>query len=223
MNDMKTSRAKVMVSLVLNAALAVMVACAVAYMAVNGGETFSQKGIHALRFFTVDSNVLAGVAALVCAVCQVRVVCGRAQRVPRWVQVLKLAGTTAVTLTFLVVIVFLIPVSGLPAERMYTGSNFILHLVAPLLALADYLLLAAPEKLGAKHLAWCCVPTLAYEVFYGTNALTHIQDGVVPAAYDWYHFLSAGPASVAVAAPLFLAVTLLLALALNRLAARRSA
>ena len=116
------------------------------------------------------------------------------------------------------VILFLVPVAKAPVAAMYGGSNFVLHLVAPLLAAAAYLLFEQPNRLGAKQLVWCALPTLAYEVYYGVNALTHAQGGQVPLAYDWYHFLQGGAQTAIVIAPLFLLVTFVIAYALNRLA-----
>ena len=215
---MTHSRTKTCVSLVLNIAIAVLVAGAVVAMITLGGDELAADGVGAFQFFTVDSNILVAVAAVVCAIYQVRILQGKATALPRWAQVLKLAGTAAVALTFLVVLCFLVPLADMPIAAMYGGSNFVLHLVSPLCAVAAYVFLDGMQRASATSLIWCGLPTLAYEVYYGITAFSHMQGGQVPLQYDWYHFLAAGPAMAAVIAPLFLAITLITALALNRLA-----
>ena len=60
----------------------------------------------AFRFFTVQSNVLCALAALITAVCRL------AGNLPGWAWLLKYIGTAAVSVTMVTVFVFLAPSIG---------------------------------------------------------------------------------------------------------------
>ena len=216
----KDDRARVKAALAANVVIVALVAVAVVLMVFDiGGGALTSGGVRAFKFYTVDSNVLEGIAALVSAVFCARSLRGGGEP-PRWANLLKLSATGAVTLTFLVVIFFLVPTTGFDLASMYSGGNFLMHLVVPALAVATYAILEHPTFRTRRERLWCLVPTAAYEVFYGANALTHVQDGAVPAAYDWYRFLAAGPESAIVVVPLILAIAYLIVVAIDRLAAK---
>ena len=61
------------------------------------------------RYFTMLSNVLAAIAAAIVASFDAKALVCEEENLPRWVLILKYAGTVAVTLTFVTVVVFLSP------------------------------------------------------------------------------------------------------------------
>ena len=87
-----------------------------------------QKGRSALRFFTVQSNILCASASLL--------VCLFPQNQAVWL--LKYIGTAAVTVTMLTVFLFLAPGIGKGWTVLLKGSDFFMHLVTPLLALISF-------------------------------------------------------------------------------------
>lgn len=84
------------------------------------------------RYFTTLSNVLCAIASLAVAIAEL---CGG---LPFWVQLLKYAGTAAVTVTMLTVFFFLGPVSH-EWKALLTNAEFFLHLFCPLLAIVSFL------------------------------------------------------------------------------------
>ncbi len=110
-----------------------------------------------LRYFTVQSNLLCAVAALLVAVCRL---CGGA---PQWVLLLKYAATAAVTVTMLTVLFFLGPRIGY--KPLLSGPDLWLHLICPVLAIVSYALWDKPEMpFGAVALG--LLPVLLYGVLY---------------------------------------------------------
>ena len=94
---------------------------------------FTSSNLEAFKYFTVDSNVLAGLAALIFIVFQVLVARGKITAIPKAIYALKLAGTAGVTLTMLVTICFLIPQFGEHWYILFMNNNLFFHLMIPLL------------------------------------------------------------------------------------------
>ena len=161
-------------SLFLNAgiALAVGVSWARMFFAFEGGTLASVRW-GSLKYFTVLSNLLAGITALITLVHLLR----RSGDIPRWLNGLRWAAATAVLLTFLTVMLFLGFIYGHAA--LLVSYQLWMHLLVPLMALVDYLLLPA-EPLPLRQ-SWIPVlPTLLYGIGYMINA------GVNGPEADWY-------------------------------------
>ena len=95
-----------------------------------------QRGKWAFRFFTVQSNVLCAVAALL--------ICLWPES--RFAWTMKYIGTAAMTLTMLTVFLFLAPSIGRDwAKALLKGPDLFMHLITPLLALLSFCLF---EKRG---------------------------------------------------------------------------
>ena len=92
-----------------------------------------EHGLFAFRFFTVQSNVLCAVAALL--MCFAGALPG--------VWLLKYLGTVAVTVTLLTVFLFLGPNMGY--KMLLQGRDLFMHLLTPLAAIVSFCVL---EKRG---------------------------------------------------------------------------
>ena len=114
----------------------------------------------AFRFFTVQSNVLCALAALITAVCRL------AGNLPRWAWMLKYIGTAAVTVTMLTVLLFLAPSVGKGALKvLLSGTDLFMHLITPLLALVSFCVF---EKRGMTFCQslWGMLPVVLYGPVY---------------------------------------------------------
>ncbi len=163
---------------ILNICIAVMVAGAWLGMIFLGGGDLTARGIGSLKYFTVLSNILCGVAALIWLV---RGRNGDNEAIER----LKYVAATAVALTFMTVVVFLGPLYGYP--EMFEGANLWLHLIVPVAAIAEIIFLSDAEfTLKDNNIA--LLSPLIYGVFYlGNNIINGI--GEWPDTNDWYLFL----------------------------------
>ena len=122
-------------------------------MRVNRGVIF--------RYFTVDSNILCAVS---CFFQLIRTLRGR-QTESKAVMLFRYAGTSAVTVTMMTVLLFLGFLYGF--APMFSGWNLWLHLLGPLLSIISFVWLerngTVPEK---KHLPLSILPVLVYGVVY---------------------------------------------------------
>ena len=178
----------------------------------SAAGTLSDTGVRSLRYFTVLSNFLCAIAALIhFGFLAVR------KSAPRWVLRLSYAGTAAVGVTLMVVLLFLGPLYGYAS--MYDGANLWFHLVVPLASALDFCLLDREGTFSLRESPLAVLPMALYGAGYVGNILAH-GVGAWPNSNDWYGFLMGGPVWGAVIAAVILFGTWGLALLL-RLPRRR--
>ena len=117
------------------------------------GSWNAENGKKAFRFFTVQSNVLCAVSALL--------ICVFPDAHAVWL--LKYAGTAAVCVTMLTVLFYLGPVYSY--KKLLSGTDLFMHLITPLLALVSC---CVWEKRGLAfwEALWGLAPVLLYGALY---------------------------------------------------------
>ena len=146
------------------------------------GQLLADKGLASLKYYTVLSNLLAALAALLCAASLLR------GEPPRWVRILKLSAAAAVGITFTVVVAFLGLIYGY--RSMYQGANLWLHLIVPLMAMGE-LCLVRYAPLERRDTLWAMLFTVLYGLGYLGNILLNGR-GEWPHTNDWYAFMTWG-------------------------------
>ena len=182
-------------------------------------EVLTAKKIQAFIFFTVDSNVLMGIVALISLIEEIKVYKGLKEEVSKTSLILSLMGTVGVTLTMLVTVFYLTPVLT-PSKGIFAcfkNSNLFFHLIIPLLSLITFLCYQRSKRITFIHTLTSMIPMLIYSVFYVTNGLVHMENGVVPKQYDWYMFYSYGFASIFIVFPIMFGITYLISFVLWKL------
>ena len=172
---------KTKIRIVINIIIAVTVFAAWASMFVSGEGNLSSAGIASLKYFTVLSNLLAGIAAVIW------IAVGRREENKR-AELLKYISAAAVTLTFVTIMLFLGPLYGLPA--MLKGANLWLHLIVPLFCIAEQLFLSGTDFSAGQNLL-VVLPPLLYGIGYLINLLVN-GIGTWPDTNDWYGFVNWG-------------------------------
>ncbi len=171
----------------------------------NSG-VLSFSGIQVFRLFTVDSNILMGIAALVMACWEYQVIKGKKTEIPKGLYIFKMVATTGVGLTLLITLFYLLPLtyadSGL--FGLFHYSNFFFHLVVPVTSIITFGYLEGTLEITLKQVTWSILPVFLYEVFYVVVTLLHTHDGVIEAGYDWYYFFFLGPLSILIIGPFVL-------------------
>ena len=160
--------------------------------------------LQVLKFFTVDSNILMGLAAIISALWQYRVLKKRAEEIPLYVKVLKLTATAGVTLTFFVTVFFLWPTTfdKYGPFFLFEESNFLFHLVNPVLSIIVFVLFEKTDQIKIKQTFFALLPILLYSIYYILITLAHTHNGVIESGYDWYGFFMFGPmASILIIVP----------------------
>lgn len=133
---MKTDHVRSLLSVSCNVLIIILVTVSIlGFFTVGGQGNMTVAGTRCFIYFTIDSNILAAVMCLLMVPCNIRTLKDGGE-LPRWVLVCKFIGTSAVTLTLLVVLLYLGPTMGYRA--MFAGKNLYLHLICPLLAIVSY-------------------------------------------------------------------------------------
>lgn len=127
------------------------------------GERKLSNGLHSLRYFTILSNLLSGLAALLVVLTLTE------QGLPFGVWLLKYVGTAALTVTFVTVMVFLGPTLGyrLQLEK----KNFYFHAAGPLLAILSFCFLERFHTLSSSLSLVGMLPVIVYGLLYAWKVL----------------------------------------------------
>ena len=175
---------KTKTAILLNLVLIVLVLYSWLTMA-SGNDTgtmLTDVRLRSLRYFTLDSNLLAAASSIVA----VYFLLFRKGTMPVWASSLKLAGTVSVSVTLLTVMVYLGPRFGYRA--MLAGVNLHLHLTVPVLAILIFCVLEGSRTLPFGHTFLAVIPVLIYAAFYLGNILIN-GVGSGPTTNDWYGLL----------------------------------
>ena len=199
-------------SVILNTLIVVYAAVGTVIMLSNQGDGtgLASSGITNLKYFTVLSNEFCGITA---ALWLVFFLLGK-----KFPPVLKLTAASAVALTFLIIAAFLAPMY--PELDLYENANLWFHLILPLTAVLEFIILRTDEKIPFRYTVISALPALIYGIGYLANILLNGK-GEYPDTNDWYGFLNWGyPVGIAIFAAIVLmdfAMALLMRAVNNRI------
>ena len=211
---------KLKISLVLNIIIVLFTTIAIILMFTgfrftNGEEpVLETTKLGIFKFFTVDSNLLMGIVSLIFVIYEINILKNKKESVPKNIYILKLMSTTAVTLTFVTVFLYLGPISKGGIPSMIRNSNLFFHFLTPLLSIITFIFFEKTDKLKYRYSFWGLIPTLVYEIFYITNILIHMENHMVSPTYDWYWFVQNGVWTAIIVAPVIILVTYLISFTL---------
>ena len=151
------------------------------------------QNLQYLKYFTVLSNLLGGVAAIIYGAALTLRLCRVIRRVPGWVTRLKYVSTTLLALTFMVALCYIGPRTDF--QSAYRGANFWFHLIVPILAVLDFTLLDRSGRLTLPATFLPLIPTAVYSGFYLANLIMNGYGGR-DHPNDWYGFGDDGAAGV---------------------------
>jgi len=112
----------------------------------------------AMKYFTVQSNLLCAMVSLVCAVWSLF------RPEPGWLLIVKYAATCAVTITFVTVFCYLGP-RFRNWDFLLSGANLWMHLICPLITIAS-LLLRVPVQFPFAVTFAGLAPVVLYGLLY---------------------------------------------------------
>lgn len=162
---MKNARIRNALSLICNVLTPVLVLISVLwFFKTDGVGNMSNGGTGCFVYFTVDSNILAAICCLLLVPFNVKALIGGRDELPQSLIILKFVGTVAVTLTMMVVILFLGPTQGYGI--MYAGVALEMHLTCPLLCLVSFCFFERGLTMSKKQIWWGIVPTVVYGTVY---------------------------------------------------------
>ncbi len=166
---------KSLFSLICNAIIVVWTAISVYRGYCPRGEDGKRhRSAKTFRYFTTDSNILAALSALALIPFGVIGVTGGGFALPVWAVALKYAGTAAVTVTFLTVMLFLGPTQGY--RDMLAGDGLYMHLIGPVLAVVSFCVPEAGVPIGWPQTLLGLLPTLLYGGIYWLQVVARGED-----------------------------------------------
>ena len=165
------------------------------------------SSIGMFRFFTVDSNLLMGVSAIIMAIYEYKFLHNKIDIIPKKIYLLKYMGTVGVMLTFFVVFTYLVPIAGGGIFLMIMNSNLFFHLIIPILSMIVFIFFEKNNVINFKDTFYGLIPTIIYASFYLINILAHLENGVVSPKYDWYYFVQNGIWTASIVIPVMLLIT----------------
>ncbi len=182
-------------------------------------ENFDHMGIRTFCMFTVDSNILAGVAMLLCLPYTVDGIRTGYYHLPNWVVVLMHISVTAVSLTFFVSLFILAPVKGF--VLIFSGSRFFLHGVCPVLSIVAFCCFINSHLIRFPESLLALIPVLIYAAVYVVMVVFIGEEN--GGWNDFYGFTTRVPiwVSFAVIIPLTVVIILLLRFGHNKCCLRR--
>ena len=166
------------------------------------------------KFFTVDSTLFMGIIALLFII--------KNKSITKNMYRLKLMSTTSVTITLLVVLAYLAPISDDGLKSMLQNSNMFFHLIIPVLSIINFTIFEKTEKLKIKDTLYGLIPTMIYALFYILNLIIHIENKKVSPIYDWYWFAQNGIMQAIITAITLIITTYIITLILWKLNKRRT-
>ena len=200
--------------LLYNILIVIVVAVSWVHMVLFGGEALAAGGLENLKYFTLQSNLLAGLAALLWIICFAK---NADEKKMHSVEILKYAAAVSVGLTFITVMGFLGNLYGY--AMMLSGANLGFHLIVPVLALWEICGLC-DTKFTKKDNLLAVLPMILYGIGYMLNCIIN-GIGEWPDMHDWYGFLQWGyPVGAAIFAFLIL-LSWLIGFAIRKIIARR--
>lgn len=154
----------------------------------DSGAGLMASGFANLKYFTVLSNLFCGAVALIRLI--FFALSAKFSVLP------KLMAASATGLTFLIIAAFLQPLY--PELNLYERGNLYFHLIVPLFAMAEFLIIKTREKIPFKYTLYSAALALAYGTYYLVNILIN-GIGEWPDTNDWYGFLNWGfPIGIAI-------------------------
>ena len=214
---------KIKVSLTLNILIVLMTIAAsiimfTGFKFMHAYPTILQSTkIGMLRFFTVQSNLFAGIVSLIFAIKEIQILRGKISEISKRMYILKLMSSTAVGLTFFVVFAYLGPITPYGVPALLMNANLFFHLIIPLVSIINFVCFERTDKLRFRNSFWGILPTALYGVYYLTNVIIHMENGKVSPVYDWYWFVQGGVKTAFIVAPLMLAITYIISYVLFKL------
>ena len=125
---------------------------------------FDHMGLRTFCMFTVNSNILCGIAMLMALPYTIDGLITRNYYMPDWMVDLLFSGVTSVGLTFLVSLCILAPVKGF--VLIFTGSRFFLHGLCPILAMITFCFFITSHSIKLRESVYAMLPVMLYAMVY---------------------------------------------------------
>lgn len=223
----KTNNTNIKISLSFNILIVIMIVVALAIALsglkfMKGYETRGElTGIQTFGYYTVQSNVFMAMVSLAFAIKEIQLLKGKIKKIPFKYYILKMIAVTAISLTFLVVVIIFSILSKNGLLPLIRNSNLFFHCIIPVTSIINFIIFEKTDTIKFKHTFYGLIPTILYEMYYTSNVLSNMKDGKVSPSHDWYYFTQNG-LLIAISIPfMMLGITYIIALIIWKLNKKR--
>ncbi len=156
MNTISVTRKRISYCLKTIVVLAAVIGtCLSAY----AGKNSFMGGSVVFMYFTIQSNIAIAIISLIgCCMLMLK------KPISSFWHVIKFVGTVSITLTGVVFCFVLAPTLGAAAWNI---QNVLTHVVVPLLAIADFFVIASTTQIKLKNVIYVIIPPLLYAIYAG--------------------------------------------------------
>lgn len=187
------------------------------YQFMTNTTLLDNSGFEAFKYYTVDSNILVGLASFILVIYELLFMGKIIKKIPNYVYVFKYIGVVGVSLTFIVTMFYLAPIFGKNFLFLYMNTNLFFHLIVPILAFISYVKYEK-NKLKYKYTFITLSSVILYASYYISNILMHLdKNGNVMKEYDWYSFVVGGVTSIYIVPVIILIITYIISYIIYRL------
>lgn len=172
-------------------------------------KTLTEEGFYALQFFTVDSNLLAGISSVIIIVYYLLIMKNKINEIPKWVSILRLCSVVGVSVTMMTTVFYLGFIAPDGYFSMFYNANLFYHLLVPLFCIISFVLFEEELLLPKKVCYYGLFPTAIYSIYYMYNVFSHYDHGV-SFHYDFYGFAQGGVVGMIISFLFMLGLTLLI-------------
>ena len=185
---MKTDKRSIL-SFAMSAITALLVLAGIIVMITVRGGPLTSSSWSVFKYFTFQSNVFMGIIAIIYAAYQILIIRKKKEKIPHVLNVFNHVATTAVSLTFVIVIAFLAPAYGF--DKMYNNANLFFHGLVPLVAMINYLFFEKNVRIRFIDTLFAMIPALSYGTVYFIVVAANNAYGDLK--IDFYNFGANGP------------------------------
>lgn len=142
---------------------------------------FQKSGLKMLILYTIDSNILGGIACFIAAVFTLRQIINN-KPLPKRVSMLKYISTCCLCVTFFVVLFILAPTNGTDGftEMFFRNDLLFHHLLCPLVSILSLLLFDKVPFKPITSALIALIPTAFYAEITIILNITHVAEGPYP-------------------------------------------
>ena len=150
-----------------------------------------------LRFYTTDSNIMVLITSAVMVLCALVCIIKKSD-IPTWAVMLKYFSTCCITMTFVIVMVVLLPgklSKGYGFFILYHGAQIYHHTLCPIISIITYVFFEKRISINFNCVLVAIIPTIIYgiviiilnlkDIVYGPYPFLHIKEQSVIVSIFW--------------------------------------
>ena len=125
-------------------------------------NNFDGMNTNMLIMFTNDSNVILLLSSVIMLVLGIKGICKKTYEFSIWARIIRLCGVLGTTLTFLIVMFYLLPIFGTAMISWYSMTA--LHIICPVLGLVSFLFFEHGKPIKIKFSVIGIIPIIVYAI-----------------------------------------------------------